>query len=48
MRIVLIFISVVAIAISCKSGKGVSKTSYYTDSLKMEQAIKITMKKLNL
>jgi hypothetical protein len=47
MKIILV-ISVIAISISCNSGKGVSKSSYYTDSLKMEQAIKITMKKLNL
>jgi hypothetical protein len=33
---------------SCKSGKGVAKSSYYTDSLKMEQAIKATMKKMHL
>jgi hypothetical protein len=48
MKIILVIISAIAMSMSCKSGKGVSKSAYYTDSLKMEQAIKVTMKKMNL
>lgn len=48
MKIILVIIAVIAIAMSCKTGKGVAKSAYYTDSLKMEEAIKATMKKMNL
>jgi hypothetical protein len=48
MKAILMVICIFSLASACKPGKGVAKTSYYTDSLKMEQAIKITMKKMHL